>query len=240
MITRLIPLTCLIIIGFGCTNQLQEPPMSDQITFTTSDGITIVGTYQRSNDQKGAILLHMMPADRTSWITTAQKLDEQGYASLAIDERGHGESTMNGILNYKNFTDEEQQAKILDAEAALTYLLHQGFSKENIVVMGASIGANLAIQLLTRHPELPLAIALSPGLNYRGIKTDELITQLHPGQKVILVASEEDVESFESARTLQRLNPSQTVLIERKDLGHGTTMTDKDPALLNELLSRVS
>lgn len=210
--------------------------MSDRVTMTTTDGVEIVGSYIRNNDQKAAILLHMMPADRTSWTAFALALDQAGYASLAIDERGHGESTMGGTLNYKTFTDEQQQAKIFDVEAARQYLLNEGFTADTIVVIGASIGGNLAIQELTRHPELRVAIALSPGLDYRGIKTDDLIMELTDGQRVVLVASEEDKESFDSIRTLHGLNPPLTTLIERTGLGHGTQMTDADPALIQELI----
>ncbi|MBI5793717.1 alpha/beta hydrolase [Candidatus Uhrbacteria bacterium] len=227
----------LMLVGLGCTPA--QTPMPDRVTMTTTDGVEIVGSFVRNNDQKAAILLHMMPADRTSWSSFAKALNGIGYASLAIDERGHGESTMNGTLNYKNFTDEQQQAKILDVEAALAYLEGEGFSKENIVVVGASIGANLAIEELTRHPELPIALALSPGLDYRGIKTDELVTKLQPSQKVILVASDEDRESYKSILKLHELNPTFTTLIERSGIGHGTDMIDADPSLLKDLIERL-
>lgn len=224
----------LLLVGVGCTPA--QTPMSDRVTMTTTDGVEIVGSYIRNNDQKAAILLHMMPSDRTSWTDFALALDQAGYASLAIDERGHGESTMGGTLNYRTFTDEQQQAKIFDVEAARQYLLNEGFTADTIVVIGASIGGNLAIQELTRHPELRVAIALSPGLDYRGIKTDELILELAQEQRVVLVASEEDQESFESIIRLYELNPAQTFLMKRTDFGHGTQMTDADPELIQELI----
>lgn len=208
-----------------------------RITLISSDGMKLVGTYRHTNQDRLAILLHMMPATKESWDAIAEKLLEHGYASLAFDQRGHGESTMDGTLDYKTFTPEQQQQKRLDLEAVLTWAHEQGFDDACIILIGASIGANLAIRALAEHHDLPLAIALSPGLDYRGVKTDDAIQSLAPNQKVVLVASDDDDRpSWDSVHELHRLNPS-TVLIERHGLGHGTNMTDKDPSLIDEIFT---
>lgn len=202
----------------------------------TQDGIGLTGIYRSDGQEKLAILLHMMPATKESWDAIAEKLFERGYASLAIDMRGHGESTMGGALDYKQFNEQQQQAKRLDVEAALEWAHAQGFDDAHIILMGASIGANLSIRALAEHANLPLAIALSPGLNYRGVTTDDAIKQIRPTQKVVLVASDDDDRpSWDSVHELHRLNPS-TVLIERHGLGHGTDMTDRDPSLVQEIM----
>lgn len=211
--------------------------MTSSVTLTTKDSIELVGIYRHSGQNRLAILLHMMPATKESWDTIAKVLLEHGVASLAVDMRGHGKSTMGGTLDYKQFNEEQQQAKHLDLEAALEWAHTQGFDGEHIILIGASIGANLAIRALAQHPDLPLAIALSPGLNYRGVSTDDAIVKIRPNQKVVLVASDDDDRpSWDSVHELHRLNPS-TVLIERHGLGHGTNMTDRDPSLVEELLA---
>ncbi len=213
--------------------------MTERVTLRTSDGIELVGTYRNTGQNKIAILLHMMPATKESWDSIAQMLLQRGYASLAIDLRGHGESTMGGTLDYKTFTPEQQQAKRLDLEAAVAWTRTQGFDEACTVLIGASIGANLSIRALAEHPNLSLAIALSPGLDYRGVKTDDVITSIKPNQKVVLVASDDDDRpSWDSVHELHRLNPS-AVLIERHGLGHGTNMTDADPSLVKELFSHL-
>lgn len=211
--------------------------MSQQIQLITQDEVELAGVYRGSGQKKIAILLHMMPATKESWDSIAQTLLERGWASLAIDMRGHGESTMGGALDYKQFNEQQQQAKRLDLEAALDWAHAQGFVDTHIVLIGASIGGNLAIRALAEHPDLPLAIVLSPGLNYRGVTTDDAIVLTRPNQKVVLVASDDDDRpSWDSVHELHRLNPS-TVLIERQGLGHGTNMTDRDPSLVQELMS---
>lgn len=211
--------------------------MSERVSFTTSDGVEIVGDFYPSHGKAFAILLHMMPATRESWKPFAAHLVEAGYSVLAIDERGHGESTMDGKLDYKTLSDEQQQAKIRDVEAAFIFLKGKDAQEANAVVIGASIGANLAIQFLAEHPEMKAAVALSPGLDYHGIVTEPLVSRLASGQRVLLVASDDDEESFASIRQLKKRNPAQAEVFERTGIGHGTAMFDKDPGLMNELVA---
>ncbi|MBU0646623.1 alpha/beta fold hydrolase [Patescibacteria group bacterium] len=208
----------------------------ETIALTTADHLTIIGDYYPAQGNKFAILLHMMPATKESWRPFAGKLVNAGYACLAIDERGHGASTQGGELRYREFSPEQQQAKILDVNAACDYLKTQGAIEAEIVCIGASIGANLSLQWLKEHPQSKAAIALSPGLDYHGVLTEPAIAGLAPGQLAILVASEEDTMSFKSNQRLHELNPAQTKVFAFSGLGHGTTITDNKPAFIDELI----
>jgi len=87
----------------------------ERIKFLTKDGVEIYGLYAEaeSKNAPAVLLLHMMPAVKESWKEFQEKLREAGFQSLAIDMRGHGESIWkNGErIDYKNFTDAEQQEK---------------------------------------------------------------------------------------------------------------------------------
>lgn len=209
----------------------------EKVHLKTEDQFEIVGTFRNADHDRAAILLHMMPATRESWNAFAIELDAVGYASLAIDERGHGESTMNGTKSYKTFSDVEQQAKILDVEAAFAFLVDQGFDKEDIVIIGASIGANLAIEFLARHPEVKIAIALSPGLDYHGVLAEPPIEALSFHQKAILVASNDDEYAFDSCERLEEDHSSHTRLLRKFNLGHGTHMFENDPSLMKDVVA---
>src|SRR3989304_1434352 len=121
----------------------------DKVIFKTKDSVEIHGLYAPTENQSApaVLLLHMMPAAKESWGQFQEKLREAGFQSLAIDERGHGESVWkNGErIDYKNFTDAEQQEKIRDGEAAMRFLSEQGIRAEQTAIVGASIGANLAL-----------------------------------------------------------------------------------------------
>ena len=108
--------------------------------------------------------------------------------------------------------------------------------EDNTIIIGASIGANLAIQFLMHHNKVKMAIALSPGLNYHDVLTTPPIQSLQADQKVILVASDDDAGSFEAIEKLHEVNEEQTVLMRMSGLGHGTTMFEKDSDLMDEII----
>jgi dienelactone hydrolase len=232
----LLVLVMTVMAGAGCVSKQQT--MSELVTMTTEDGIEIVGDFYQSSGDKFAILLHMMPATKESWRAFAEKLVAAGYSCLAIDMRGHGESNDGGRLNYRTFSDAEHQAKIRDVEAAFEWLKGKGADMTNTIAVGASIGANLAIQFAANNG-LTTAVALSPGLDYHGVRPEPYVRSLTDGQKVILVASDDDPGSAGAVKTLHAANPAQTVLIEKAGLGHGTRMFDKDPTLIAEIVGTI-
>lgn len=211
--------------------------MPEPTILKTVDGIEISALVNNISTEKAAILLHMMPATKESWLSTMETLSTFGYGSIAIDERGHGDSTMGGTLDHTLFSDEEQQSKIHDVIAANAYLLSIGIKQENIVVIGASIGANLAVQFLSMIPEIKTAIALSPGLNYHSVMLEEAISKLSEGQHVVAVASNEDSYSYSSVQTIFEKHPDKTKVFLKTDLGHGTIIFDRDPSFMREILS---
>lgn len=228
----------MILLGAGCASQSSLTPtnMSERIILTTSDGVEIVADFYPAGGDKFAILLHMMPATKESWQEFASALQEKGISSIAIDERGHGES-QDGPNGFKEFTDAEQAAKILDVRAAWEELVGRGASSENTVVVGASIGANLAIAYVDEMEKIPAGVALSPGLDYRSVTTLESVASgLGKNQKILLVASEEDEYAYLSIEKLHQANKKQTEFWPQSNLGHGTTMFENDPDLMQKVI----
>lgn len=201
--------------------------MKETVKFKTNDGVEIVGDYYNSaGNKKALLLLHMMPATKESYEKFAQNALKNGFNSLAIDLRGHGDSTVQNdkILNYTKFSDTQHQKSILDVSSAVDFLNQKGFSKENVYIVGASIGANLALEYLTQNHEVKKAVLLSSGLDYRGIKTDKFIKNLVADQGLFFVISEEDVYSFDSVNKLLELVPKGVNIKEKiyQYAGHGT------------------
>jgi alpha-beta hydrolase superfamily lysophospholipase len=208
--------------------------MIEKVSFVTDDGVTLAGEFQPGKGSRAVLLLHMMPATKESWRPFADALASRGFATLAVDLRGHGESVSStrGALDYKQFTDADQRAKAHDVAAAMRWLNGRGFDASHVAVAGASIGANLAIGWASGHPETPAVLALSPGLVYRGVTTGEEVERVD-SEKLFLAASAEDKYSFESVRTLAALAP-EAMVRELDDAGHGTTMFARDPAFMDE------
>lgn len=129
--------------------------MAERITYVTNDGVTIVGNWVTSPTTIGAaILLHQYPSTRQSWSDVQRILATRGIASVAIDLRGHGESIKgpDGIqLDYQVFKDEEHASSIHDVRGAYEWIQARGIERDRIVAVGASIGANLALNFLSEE-----------------------------------------------------------------------------------------
>jgi hypothetical protein len=80
---------------------------------------------------------------------------------------------------------------------------------------------------------VPAVVALSPGLNYRGVTTEDKVMGMPAATKVLLAASDDDAESFDCARQLAAMRDWVT-LRELSGAGHGTHMFDAVPNLISE------
>lgn len=217
--------------------------MNERVEITTKDGVKIAGDYYPpvgetpvvNGASRGVILLHMMPADRKSWAGFAKKLQQAGLPTLAIDLRGHGES-QGGPEGFKSFSDAEHQNSKLDVTAAALFLRSKRVDEFHLV--GASIGANLALQYASEHPNARSAVLLSPGLDYRGLKIAEFMEKFPPSRGIYLVASEDDSYSRDTVNDLV----SRITLDEKHQVkifesgGHGTTIFENHPEFMDEVI----
>jgi len=216
----------------------------EKITLQTSDNVTIVGDYYvpTVESPRGVLLVHMMPSTKESWKLLAKRLQASGYHVLAIDLRGHGEST-GGPEGYKVFKDEEHQKSTYDVEAGVEFLKTKGVGEDHLSVIGASIGANLVLRYATGHGTKN-CVLLSAGLDYKGIKADPLAQKLKNGQRVLFVASQDDERSGGNNVEMNQLLFERTSdavdkkILIYKEAGHGTDMFDKEePDLEEEIIS---
>ncbi len=196
-----------------------------KIDLNSSGGKKIAADFYPAKNPKGWLLLtHMMPATKESWENFAKSMQESGYASLAVDLRGHGESE-GGPDGYQKFSDAEHQVGILDLEAGWEFLKSQGALPEKLTVIGASIGANLSLQFLTEHQNISGGVLLSPG-NYKGIDSGALIKKFDKNQKIIFVASKLDDHNAEDNQRYYNLasQVKNRHLILFDGAGHGTDL----------------
>ncbi len=214
--------------------------MPQKTTFTTSDGVSIAANWQAAPTTLGAvILLHQYPSTKESWAPFQGLLAKRGLASLAIDLRGHGESTRTvegQTLDYRKFSDAEHLSSMEDIRAAYAWIGTRGLERDKIAVAGASYGANLALRFLAEEPLVPAALLLSPGLSFHGVTTEDIVDFVNPHQAVKMIVSREDDDtSVRAADTLlARLAVDVKDVQKLKNAGHGTRMFEGDAALMAE------
>ena len=199
------------------------------ITLKTEDGKNIFGKYYRTNSSTIIILLHMLDKDHNSWDKFAEELYLLNYSVIAIDFRGHGKSSG----KWENFNIEDFNSMILDVKEAKEFGLLE--KKSNFVIIGASIGANIALNYAATDKEVKGVALLSPGLDYHGVKID--VATLNYGQRsILLAASEDDKYSADTVRELSSKLVGKKKLVMYKAAGHGTDMFVNEPKLENEII----
>ncbi len=193
-------------------------PISD-LTIVADDGTPIATTlYLPEGDGPfpGVMLLHMLGARRQDWEERGltEMLTEAGYAVLAVDMRGHGE------------TPGSRDWDVIEQDLMTVW---QEFSEmaqvdgENTAVVGGSIGSNMALITGDNIPEIQTVILLSPGLDYRGVTTDDRI-ESYGERPILIVASAEDKYAADSSQTLLDLASENAELSMLNGAGHGTNM----------------
>lgn len=221
--------------------------MRQTLFIHTADHVEIAADHYppAQNSSRGVLFLHMMPATRRSYRAFAEKIQQRGFHALAIDFRGHGDSlkTIDGkALDYRIFSDAEHQQSIQDARAGIEFLRQKGAT--DIFLVGASIGANIALQALVEDSALKGSVLLSAGYDYRGIETTALVPRLHAGQRVLFFGSNDDMRgSGHSAadmayglakRVAEGVETKVTVF---ESAGHGTDMIEKQPECAEEIIA---
>lgn len=216
----------------------QEMTKLEKVNFITKDGVTIVADYYPNEKAKFAgIFIHMRPATKESYQKLAKFFQQEGFAILAFDLRGHGESfqSIKGKLNYEQFSPEEEEQSINDLEAASLFLEKEGFDKSKQFLIGASIGANLSYQFLSENQNVKAAVLLSPGINYHGVKIDK-VNQENFGGRILLIYSIEDFQAASAAKDLKVWYPNLKYL-EFQGMAHGTDLLDYYPQIPQSILN---
>src|SRR6185295_17977250 len=99
-----------------------------------------------------------------------------GYGALALDLRGHGESTHSAESSTatwrafrKEGQDNEWNRMSLDLDAAAKFLKERGVELSSVAVAGSALGANVALKWAAVKPQVKLAVLLSPSVNYKDV-----------------------------------------------------------------------
>lgn len=207
-------------------------PATKNVTIEAADGLLLHATYSAPGGVSpfpGVILLHMLGSSRQVWeeVGLTEALLAEGYVVLALDMRGHGESGSERDWDKAN----DDLLRVWDYFAGLDEV-----DEERTAVIGASIGANMALRTGANQPAIKTVALLSPGLDYRRVTTDDAIVQ-YGNRPILIVASEEDVYAADSSRTLAEMAQGEAILHLYNGAGHGTDMFGPQPDLTDLLLN---
>jgi pimeloyl-ACP methyl ester carboxylesterase len=178
---------------------LGTPGPAQALKIRATDGLQLAATFYPSmlsgRQSPAVLLLHQINGSQAQWKPLIPELLSEGYSVLAVDMRGFGATR--GQINWKLAEG--------DVATMLAWLRGiQSIDGKQIAIVGASMGANLAIRGCANDPQCTVAIALSPGVEYFGITTDDAIQKMRD-RSVLLVAGQIDRESANGVKKLATL-----------------------------------
>lgn len=210
IITVLILLT-LLPAAAQDTPPTPPAPNGSDVQITASDGKTLYGSYLATEgDGKAVILLHELYTNRSSWTPLVQPLRDAGFKVLAVDLRGYGKTK--GKINWKQAQqDTVAWADWLKAQAGV----------QSVALVGSSMGANLALNGCAAIEGCTGAVAISPGLNYFGVKTADAVQSGFPA---LIVYADRDTYPKNDVPKMQELGGDHLEILLYTGRAHGMSL----------------
>jgi len=210
----------LIIIFISGNLALAQPPPHDTITLTRADATLAADHYPAETDAPVIMLLHMLNSSRAAWDPLIPELLDAGYALLNIDMRGHGES--GGTQDWEEIISDV-------ALGWVGWLREEGHLGDGgLAIIGGSIGANVAIISCAQVEICRGAIALSPGLDYRGVKPEPALVDGLADRAALLVAAQHDASSSAAIRQMFMNAKGDVSARLYRGRAHGTRLFDSE------------
>lgn len=186
--------------------QVQLPPTADR-------WVPRATLVRGATPERAVLLVHQLASDRSEWAPLVHRLREApAITTLAIDLRGHGESTrgpMGNAVSWTSFgTDAAQWAGVVsDVTSAAGYLAQ--LQATRVVLVGSSIGASACAQVAASRAEVEGLVMISPGLSYQGLDARQpfgaFIAGGHPPHRALLLGAAGDPPAAEALPVLARL-----------------------------------
>jgi alpha-beta hydrolase superfamily lysophospholipase len=200
------------------------------VTLPAADGVTLAAQIYEAaaRPAPGVVLVHMQARTRADWDEVAQQFEAAGITVLAVDLRGHGASA--GAAT-------PLAAMVPDIRAAVQWLSTRPTVRPDAIgVAGASLGANLALLAAADQPLVRAVAAISPSLDYRGLRVGPETMKKLARRAVWLAASSADPYSL---RTLKELTADASLPRDQQlssVAAHGTNLLTADKDLARALV----
>lgn len=200
------------------------------VSFPSLDGTPLAAQFYEASPRPspGVVLVHMLSRSKADWDDLAQQLESAGITALAVDLRGHG-----GSGGSAGALPEMTQ----DVRAAVQWLSSRpSVRPDAIAIAGASLGANLGVLAAADQPLVRAIAAVSPSLDYRGVRLGPEQVKRLGDRPLWLGASTEDPLA---ARTLRELTADGLGVREQHfspTAAHGTQLLAADRELARVLV----
>lgn len=188
------------------------------VQLRAADGTALTGAvYDAGEPTAAVVLVHMYTRSKDDWRAFAERLQGVDITSLAIDLRGHGGSAGASV---------PAAAMAEDVKAAVAFLSARVGGRP-VGIIGASLGASLAIVAAAEAANVRGVVMVSPAADYRGVRFEPALKR-YGARPLLLIASSEDPYAL---RTVRSLVSDATAAREQRLSSvpaHGTVLLERD------------
>jgi dienelactone hydrolase len=198
------------------------------VSFRADDGRTIDALLTEANlrPAPAVVLVPMLGRPKDDWQAVAQRLADANITALAIDLPGEAlPADAKALVGWHT-----------DIRAAVTYLLTRPEGRATTVgVVGASLGANLAVVAAAADPRVRSLALVSASLDYRGVRIETALRQ-YGSRPALLLASQGDAYAARSAKELAKDAPGVREVQLSEMPAHGTLLLAREPEMVRILV----
>jgi len=185
----------------------------------SADGVALAGAvYDAAEPTAAVVLVHMYTRAKDDWRAVAERLQGMDITALAIDLRGHGGSSGPALPSV---------AMAGDVRAAVTFLSARVHGRP-VGIVGASLGASLALLAAADEPGIRAVALVSPALDYRGVRVEAALAR-YGARPMLLIASTGDPYALRTLRAIAADAPPGREQHLSAVPAHGTRLVDADP-----------
>jgi uncharacterized protein len=132
----------------------------EEVTFT-GEGVTLAGwRFATPRPRRGTVIyLHGIADNRGSSAPVAERLTANGFDVIAYDSRAHGDST--GDVCTYGYYEKQDLDRVIDT-----------IPPGPVVLIGASLGAAVALQTAASHPRVNVVVAAETFSDLRTVATE--------------------------------------------------------------------
>lgn len=198
-----------------------------EVSFSSEDGVRLVASWRPAPSGPSApavLLLHAFSRDRRELAGVADELGARGFATLALDLRGHGDSVKKGtaVVGLSPSLQTSPNGFPRDVEAACAWLRARA---PRVGVVGFSLSGNLA------------ALATAAGWAEAGVAVSANADRLAPlagtrptaPRGLLVLASEKDPGRAESAQSLDTSGLEPKSLLIYPGAAHALDLLRNEP-----------
>ena len=214
-----------LVSACGADTPLGSTEGSKEITFESTDGVTLSGRlFGPDEGSAGVVLAHMFPSDQSAWYFFANRLGEQGYRVLTFDFRGYCPGGDAGCSE----GEKNIPAIWQDVEGAVAALRSKGVTR--LALVGASMGGTASLIVAGKEGQgIDAVITLSAPPSFDGLDAGpDVMAQVTAAK--LFIAGNGDTAAAQAVDAFygQSLQPKRPVILTTDD--HGTDILSGNQA----------